>query len=89
VSEFSGDGYQPFPNLHSDNQVIGQCSEWEDDRIENMVTDYWQFLERSDIQPRAIKLANRVLEHLGFEMDFRYGAYDSMIQLEDSVCDGA
>lgn len=77
---FTTEGYAPFPSVYFDNRDIGNCSEWSDERIEDLVTDYWLFLEGEDIQPRARKAAQRVLEHLGFEMDYRYGAYDYCLE---------
>lgn len=85
---FTTEGFAPFPSTYYDDKFIRECSEWDDSRIERMVTEYWQFLERDDIQPRARATAERILEHLGFEMDFRYGAYDySLNRIEDEVCD--
>ncbi len=88
MSEFTSDGFKPFPNTFEDNKRVGSCSEWSDDVIENKVTEYWLFLERKDIMPRAVEVAHRVLDHLGFEMDYRYGTYDTMLRLEDDTCDG-
>ena len=72
---FTTEGFKPFPSVHSDNQIIGGCSEWSDQIIEEKITEYWLFLERDDIQPRARGLAQRVLAHLGFEIDYRAGCY--------------
>lgn len=87
MSSFTGEGFAPFPNVYSDNQRLGECSEWPDSVIEDKVCEYWQFLDRDDIMPRAIAAAHRVIDHLGFEMDYRYGAYETTQRLEDEVCD--
>lgn len=84
MSDFSGEDYRPFPNVYSDNERIGQCSEWSDQIIEDRVTVYWLFLERDDIMPRARIAGQRVLAHLGFEIDYRAGVYvDQELELLD------
>ena len=89
MSEFTSHGSEPFPSTYFDNRDIGNCSEWSDERIEGMVTEYWQFMDRKDLQPRARAIGERVLAHLGFEMDYRYGAYETLPRLEDEVCEAA
>lgn len=79
MSEFTGDGFKPFPNTIADRQQIGDCINWPDSRIEDKVVEYWSFLDRTDLMPRAIKVAHSILDILGFEMDVRYGAYDYVL----------
>lgn len=81
---FTSEGLQPFPNTHSNSQRLGECSEWPDVIIETKITEYWQFLSRDDIMPRAKEAAHRILTHLGFEIDYRAGIYDQV-----EVKDGA
>lgn len=83
MSSFTSEGHKPFMNTHSDSQRLGECSEWPDVILETKVTEYWQFLMRDDLQPRATAAAHRILEHLGFEIDYRAGVYNP------EVTDGA
>lgn len=85
---FSGEGFKPFPNVHSDNEHIGDISNWEDRLIEEKIVEYWQFMNRKDIQPRARKMGQRILNHLNFEMECRYGSPELMQKIEDEVCGG-
>lgn len=85
MSEFSGEGFKPFPNTHSDNQRLGEVTGWSDEMIENKLAEYYQFMERGDIMARARTLGKRVLQHLNFEMDCRYDE-TNMKKLEDEVC---
>ena len=80
MSEFAGEGFTPFLNTEADAYQMKSVSEWPDARIEDKVLEYWEFLERKDLMPRAVKAAHRILEHLGFEMDARYGAYDYVLE---------
>lgn len=83
TSAFTGTGFDTFPSIYSDNQIISECSNWEDERIERVVQEYTTFLERDDLQPRARAGAERILDHLGFEMDYRMGAYDYLLECGD------
>lgn len=86
TATFVGEGFKPFPNTIADRQVVSECLEWSDERIEAKVVEYWAFLDRTDLMPRARIAANQILGLLGFEMDERYKD-DAWIQkLEDEVC---
>lgn len=66
---------KPFPNTLADQEKLHSIAEWPEKQLEDKVVEYWQFKERTDLMPRAIKAANRILEHLGFEVDYRAGIY--------------
>lgn len=88
-SGFTGEGFKPFPNTHSDNQRISELADpaaWTDEMIENKLAEYYQFLDRTDIMPRARKLGGRIISHLNFEMDHRYDEELGRMKLEDEVC---
>lgn len=71
-SEFSGGGFEPFPNTYSDRKEVSSATEWDDARIEYKIEEYWAFLRRSDIMPRATQMGYEILNLLGFEIDERY-----------------
>lgn len=74
ASEFSSEGFDPFPPIHSDEFRLHSVAEWPDSQIEEKITEYWSFLSQ-DRMPRAEKAARRILTHLGFEVDYRAGFY--------------
>ena len=89
TSAFTGEGFKPFPNTHSDNQRISELADpalWTDVMIENKLAEYYQFMDRTDIMPRARRLGTRILAHLNFELDHRYDEEMHMQRLEDEVC---
>ena len=85
MSDFAGEGFKPFPNTEADLHAMHTVAEWDEDVVEHKITEYWLFLERTDIMPRARNAAKRILEHLGFEIDFRQGCY---IEQEMESLDG-
>jgi hypothetical protein len=76
TSAFTGEGFAPFPNVHSDHEHISGISEFADDVLDSKITEYGEFLQRQDLMPRALKLGNRVLDHLLFESAYRDGVYE-------------
>lgn len=76
MGDFTGEGFEVFPSIYQDNQRVKEVAEWPDVYLETKVTEYWQFLMREDLMPRARQAAHRILEHLGFEIDWRAGQYD-------------
>lgn len=75
TSTFTGEGFKPFPNTHSDNQRISELADpalWTDEMIENKLAEYYQFMDRPDIMRRARSIGERIIRHLSFEMDCRY-----------------
>jgi hypothetical protein len=69
---FTTEGFQPFPNTYADLQHLGEITEWDEARLRNKLEEYWGFIGRDDIMPRAREAAQRILEHLGFEVDMRF-----------------
>lgn len=88
MSDFTSEGFKPFPNTESDLYRLHSVTEWPDELLQDKVYEYWQFLDRDDLMPRAIKAANKILEHLGFEVDMRLSDNEMsvMTKLEDEVC---
>lgn len=88
---FTTEGYTPFPNVYEDNKRVGAFSELPDDVLERKIEEYWQFQNRDDIMPRARHAAGRILEHLGFEIDYRHGCYEpgAFNRLQDEICGDA
>jgi len=76
MSDFTGEGFASFPNTYEDNKRVGSFSEWPQDILEARVNEYGAFLQRTDPMPRAQATANRVMEHLLFELAFRDGIYN-------------
>jgi hypothetical protein len=90
VSEFTGEGFAPFPNTYEDNKRIGACSTLSDQILEDKCKEYVLFVQRKDIMPRAVSIAGRILDHVMFELAFRDGIYDEYtIKQEEELCDGS
>lgn len=88
MSDFTGEGFKPFPNTHSDNEhFLAQLTTTSDEVIENKLAEYYQFMDRTDIMARARRLGQRVINHCNFEMDHRYDEEMTRMKLEDEVCD--
>lgn len=64
-----------FPNLHADTELVHRLAELSDEALDYKAKEYSMFLERTYLMPRAINAANRILEHIIFEMNFRNGIY--------------
>ena len=84
MSEFTGEGFKPFPNTHSDLQEASKVVEWDDARLERKVHEYGHFLTRDDIMERARKTGALILDRLMFELACRDGIYDDY--REDELC---
>lgn len=93
MSDFTSQGGEVFPSIQSDEFRIHAIAEWPDKQLEEKVTEYWAFLNQGNVIPRALKASNRILAHLGFEVDYRAGFYaiteQDMSKLNDEVCGGA
>lgn len=89
MSEFASQGFEPFPSLYADSQLISKFSEWPTEVIEARVTEYGQFLSKPQM-PRATATGNRILDHLIFELGYRDGIYDEYTNKhEDELCEEA
>lgn len=86
MSEFGSGGFERLPSLHIDNKRVGEFSEWTIDRLEELVNKYGQFLSKPQM-PRATETANRILDHLLFELAHRDGIYDEITGKDkDELC---
>jgi len=87
MSEFTSAGSFSFPNLHSDTEEVRRVVEWSDEQLEYKMSQYGEFMQRPEIQPRGRKLGEFILDRLIFDAACRDGVYD-IVPLEDEVCDG-
>lgn len=86
TDSFIPGGFESFPSLHTDNQRVGEFSEWSTEVLEERVHQYGHFLSK-DQMPRATATANRIMEHLLFELAYRDGVYDAYTgKQEDELC---
>lgn len=83
MSEFSGSGFETFPSLHADTAKITVFAEMDTEILERLANEYTDFLARGNLMPRAEKTANRILDHVLFEMAYRDGIYDEYLNLEE------
>lgn len=77
TSGFTSSGYESFPSLHVDNKLVAEFSSWPIENLEHRVNEYTAFLQRPDLMPRAREQAERVREHILFELAYRDGVYDA------------
>jgi hypothetical protein len=66
----------PTPNVYSDSKRLGQFSEWDAEMLEARTMQYGEYLQTPDLMPRARLGADRVLNHLLFELAWRDGIYE-------------
>lgn len=95
MSEFSGEGFRPFPNLYYDLMRTGEYAMenpdgtyiYTADRLEAVILEYANFLRREDIMPRATATAEAIIERSLFELAYRDGIYDeTTAKDEDELC---
>lgn len=79
MSEFSGNGFKPFPNTMADLKQVSNVEAWSREHLEHKTNEYGAFLTREDIIPRAIAAGNLILDRLLFEMAYRDGVYDEFL----------
>ncbi len=79
---FVSEGFKPFPNTASDAQEVLKVVEWSDEKLAYKMNEYGEFLQRTDIMPRARKLGNFILDRLIFDMAVRDGVYGEYTQAE-------
>lgn len=82
MSEFTGSGKEHFPHFYADTQKIAVFAEMEKEILERLCDEYTQFLSRDNIMPRAETTANRILDHIMFELAYREGIYDDYLEKE-------
>lgn len=88
MSDFTSEGFTPFPDCYHDNLRVATFSGLTDKGLDHYVSEYGQFLQRTDIMVRARVAGERVLDHLLFELGYRDGIYDDYInpKVEDETC---
>lgn len=76
------------PDCYHDNLRVSSFSELSLEALDYMVDEYGDFMQRTDIMPRARAAGNRILDHLLFEYGYRDGIYDEYLppKLEDETC---
>jgi hypothetical protein len=79
MSEFTTQGNAPFPDCYHDNLHVKDFSAMSRDGLEYKTNEYGAFAQRDDLMPRARQAADRILEHLIFEMAYRDGVYDDVL----------
>jgi hypothetical protein len=84
MSDFTTEGFESFPNIYVDNLQTHEFSTWNRAVLEARVMQYGTFLQQSDLMPRAKEGANRVMDHLLFELAWRDGVYDNQERVEDA-----
>jgi len=88
MSDFTTEGFAPFPNTYEDNLRVASFSALTDAGLDHKVNEYGRFLQRTDLMQRARTAGERVLDHLLFELAYRDGIYDEYIseRIEDELC---
>ena len=84
MSEFAGKGFESFPHLYADTKKIAVFAEMEKEILERLSSEYTEFLSRENIMPRAREAANRILDHVMFELAYREGVYADYL-IEETV----
>lgn len=92
-------GYEAFPSLVSDSKRVGLLGDmrrnregkleyvYSTERIEELVMQYGHYLANNPM-PRGKATAERILDHLLFELAYRDGVYDEILN-EDELCEEA
>ena len=74
TSAFTSQNRESFPPTYEDNKDVRNFSDekkWPTPKLIGRLAMYSWFVERLDIMPRARRTANRILEHLLFELPYR------------------
>ena len=74
-SGFTSEGHEPFPSLYSDNQQVGQFTEWTTEALVDRVRVYQDFIVNSHL-PSHQSVARRIIDHAAYELNFRFGCTD-------------
>lgn len=75
-SGFTPQGFESMPSIYSDSRDIGNVSELANEVLDAKTMEYGRFLQSPDIMPRAKQSAERIINHLLFELAWRDGVYD-------------
>ena len=74
-----------FPNTHTDNKDVGLFSLLSREALEEKIVVYTEFVTDKDTMKRAELAGRRVLLHAMFELDYRKGFYDEIIEDENGA----
>lgn len=97
TDSFIPGGFEAFPSLKSDNERVGLLGSqilnkkgqleytYSTPRLEELVRQYGHYLN-NDPMPRGKKTAERVMEHLLFELRYRSGGFNEIIK-QDEICE--
>ena len=75
TSTFTTEGFKDIPNTYFDMIKVKDVSEWPDERLESELLKYETYVNSKDILPRAQKEAEKIVEYLLFEYQWRQGFF--------------
>lgn len=70
TSAFASDGRAEFPPIYEDSKKIHELSTWRSSVLRGRLARYVAFLD-NDPMPRARDGAQRLVEHIDFELQYR------------------
>ena len=70
TSAFSTDGRAEFPPIYEDSKKLGELSTWRSSVLQGRLGRYIAFLDDNPM-PRARNGAQRIVEHIDFELQYR------------------
>lgn len=90
MTDFQGEGFPDYPNLHLDKELTHRVVELPDEQLIYKLNQYGEFIGREGIMPKHREAANWILDRLLFDQAVRDGIYDDAInqRLEDESCEG-
>lgn len=80
------DTAEAFPNVYADTHMIQELSQqkvasdeflYPDDVLRQRMVEYKAYVQRDDISPRSRAEAYKVMRHVGFELLYRGGYFES------------
>jgi hypothetical protein len=76
MSDFSGEGFTSYPNMHLDDQVALRAVELSTEHLDYKMNQYGEFVQRTNLLPRHLEKAHKLLDRFIFEAACRDGVYD-------------
>lgn len=70
TSAFTSDGRAEFPPIYEDSKKLHELSTWRSSVLQGRLVRYLAFLD-DDPMPRARAGAQRIVEHIDFELQYR------------------
>lgn len=70
TSAFASDGRAEFPPIYEDSKKLSELSTWRTSVLQGRMARYLLFLDNEPM-PRAKASAQRIVEHLDFEIQYR------------------